>query len=95
MNHIEDEEFILAIEKEVRVDFYKLEEEPKGESLCHLTRIGKYYKPQHLEIDHPGKEDLEREVPNMKETEKREKGTNVTKFSEEEDKVLAQLKRLK
>lgn len=74
MNHIEDEEFILAINKEVWVDFYKLEEEPKGESSCHLTRIGKYYKTQHLEIDHPGWEELERKVPNVKETEKCDKG---------------------
>ena len=46
-----------------------------------------------MEVEHPGREDLEREVPNVKSVEKVGKGKNISKSNEEEDKVLTQLKR--
>ena len=88
MNYVEDEEFVLAIDDEAWVDFY----ESGNGDLCHSTRIGKHFKPPHLEVDHPGREDLEREVPNVKDVEKIGKGKNIAKTNEVEDRVLTQLK---
>ena len=62
MNFIEEKEFIFAINDEVWTDLYK----SANRDSCHSTRTGKYFKPPHLEVEHPGREDLEREVPNLK-----------------------------
>jgi hypothetical protein len=59
----------------------------------HSTRTGKHFKPPHLEVEHPGREDLEKEVPNLKSVEKMGKGKGIDKPDEEEDRVLTQLKR--
>ena len=88
MNYIGDEEFILDIDDEVWVNFY---ESGNGDSF-HSTRIGKHFKPPHLEVDHPVREDLERKVSNVKDAEKIGKGKNIAKTNEEEDRVLTQLK---
>ncbi len=89
MNYIEEEEFIFAIDDEVWTDFYK---SANGNS-CHSIRIGKHFKPPHLEVEHPRRENLEREVPNLKGVEKMRKGKDIAKPNEEEDRVLTQLKR--
>jgi hypothetical protein len=89
LNHIEGEEFVFSIDDEVWTDFYK----PTNGDSCHSTRTGKHFKPPHLEVEHLGREDLEREVPNVKSAEKVGKGKNISKSNEEEDKVLTQLKR--
>uniref|UniRef100_A0A2N9HL80 Retrotransposon gag domain-containing protein n=1 Tax=Fagus sylvatica TaxID=28930 RepID=A0A2N9HL80_FAGSY len=60
LNYIEEEEFIFAIDDEVWMNFYK----PTNGDSCHSTRIGKHFKPPHLEVEHPDREGLEREVPN-------------------------------
>ena len=70
-------------------DFYK---SANGDS-CHSTRTGKHFKPPHLEVKHPGREDLEREVTNLKSVSKIGKGKGIAKPDKEEDRVLTQLKR--
>jgi hypothetical protein len=65
----------------VWTDFYK---SAKGDS-CHSTRIGKHFKPPHLEVEHPRREDLEREAPNLKSVEKVGKGKGIAKPDEEEE----------
>jgi hypothetical protein len=78
LNYIEEEEFIFAIDDEVWMNFYK----PTNGDSCHSTRIGKHFKPPHLEVEHPDREGLEREVPNVKSVEKIGKGKNIIKFDE-------------
>jgi hypothetical protein len=89
LNYIEEEEFVFAIDDEVWTNFYK----PTNEDSCHSTRTRKHFKPLHLGVKHPSREDLEREVTNVKDAEKIGKGKNIAKSNEEEDRVLTQLKR--
>jgi hypothetical protein len=73
----------------VWTDFYK---SANGNSY-HSTRTGKHFKPPHLEVKHPEREDLEREVTNLKSVDKIGKGKGIAKPDKEEDRVLTQLKR--
>jgi hypothetical protein len=73
----------------VWTDFYK----SANENSSHSTRTGKHFKPPQLEVEHLEREDLEREVPNLKSVEKVRKGKVIAKPDEEEDRVLTQLKR--
>jgi hypothetical protein len=68
----------------VWTDFYK----STNEDSCHSTKRGKHLKPPHLEFEHLGREEREREVPNLKSVEKVGKGKCITKPDKEEDKVL-------
>ena len=89
LNFIEEEEFIFAVDDEVWTDFYK----SANENSSHSTRTRKHFKLPHLEVEHPRREDLEREVPNVKSVEKVGKGKGISKPEEEEGRVLTQLKR--
>ena len=84
LNYIEEEEFIFAIDDEVWMDFYK----PTNGDSCHSTRTGKHFKPPYLKGEHPGREDLEREVPSLKSVKKMGKIKNISKPDKEEDRVL-------
>uniref|UniRef100_A0A2N9FS11 Uncharacterized protein n=1 Tax=Fagus sylvatica TaxID=28930 RepID=A0A2N9FS11_FAGSY len=87
LNFIEEEEFVFAVDDKVWTDFYKL----ANENSSHSTRTRKHFKPPHLEVEHPRREDLEREVPNVKSVEKVGKGKGISKPEEEEDAILGAL----